>query len=434
MHSTVERDGRGRSAQQRAGRECEAGWGGAGWVWLSQLRLVNFRNFRALRLEPQPGVLLFSGHNGQGKTNLLESVYVLATTRSPRTSVERELLSWRAPEDADLAAVTPPFARLEARVRRLSGETHLELTFEGERSGNANGPGAVTRDIKVNGLATRAAGLVGQLPVVYFSPADVDLAGGSPSGRRQYLNLANSQASPSHLRALQRYNRVLLQRNQVLRLVRERRQLATALEPWTEQMVSWGAQILHQRLTMLREMNARIADIFRDLAGSTEGLEVVYRSTVCETPHDPESVAALQQAYKRQQTSIATREIEQAVSLVGPHRDDFTFVLDGVDLNTYGSRGQQRLAVLALKLAEADWMRAAIGEIPVVLLDDVLSELDPQRRAYVLQRVAEPEPSRTRQVWITTTETDLLAADSALATAQHYTIEAGQVHAVSMRE
>ena len=115
-------------------------------MWLSQLTLVNFRNIRALRLEPQPGVLLFCGQNGQGKTNLLESVYVLATTRSPRTSVERELLSWGTPEDADLAAVVPPFARLEARVRRLEGEVHLELTFEAERSStNGAAPGAYDR-------------------------------------------------------------------------------------------------------------------------------------------------------------------------------------------------------------------------------------------------------------------------------------------------
>jgi DNA replication and repair protein RecF len=417
-------------------------------MWLSQLRLVNFRNFRTLRLEPQPGVLVVSGHNGQGKTNLLESVYVLATTRSPRTSVERELISWRAPEDADLAAVMPPFARLEARVRRLDGEIHLELTFETERGGQ---PGAVTREIKVNGLPARAAGLVGQLPVVYFSPADVELAGGSPSGRRQYLNLANSQASPSHLRALQRYNRVLLQRNQVLRLVRERRQPPSALEPWTEQMVSWGAQILHQRLGMLHDINRRVASIFRDLAGSSETLRVVYRSTLCETPTrslssearsarpsieagsveaptaELPSVEALEEAFRMRQAQVAAREVEQAVSLMGPHRDDFTFFLEDVDLNTYGSRGQQRLAVLALKLAEAEWMRAAIGEIPVVLLDDMLSELDPQRRAYVLQRVAESEPSRQRQVWITTTELDLSPADEFLTSAQRFVIDAGTV-------
>jgi DNA replication and repair protein RecF len=395
-------------------------------MWLSHLALVNFRNFRTLRLEPQPGVLLFCGHNGQGKTNLLESVYVLATTRSPRTSVERELLSWCAPEDADLAAVVPPFARLEARVRRLEGEVHLELTFEAERSSaNGGAPGAVTRGIKVNGLPTRATGLVGQLPVVYFSPSDVELAGGAPAGRRQYLNLANSQVSSSHLRALQRYNRVLLQRNQVLRLVRERRQSAAALEPWTEQMLDWGAQILRQRLRMLRDIDQRLATIFRELAGTSETLRIVYRSTAGDVSTDPPDLV---DSFRQRQAQLAAREIEQAVSLVGPHRDDFTFVLDGIDLNTYGSRGQQRLAVLALKLAEADWMRAEIGELPVVLLDDMLSELDPQRRAYVLQRVVAPEPSRQRQVWITSTDTnDQSPARDLLSSAQRFVIDAGRV-------
>src|SRR5438067_10231496 len=264
-------------------------------MWLSQLSLVNFRNLAHLRLEPQPGVLLFCGRNGQGKTNLLESVYVLATTRSPRTSVERELLSWRAPEDADLAAVVAPFARLEARVRRVQAEVHLELTFEGERPGPgpAATPGAVTRAIKVNGLATRATGLVGQLPVVYFSPGDVELAGGPPAGRRQYLNLANSQASPSHLRALQRFNRVLLQRNQVLRLVRERRQASSALDPLTEQMLEWGVLVLRQRLRMLGQVDERVGAIFRELAGTPETLQVVYRSTACEVATaEPDALAA----------------------------------------------------------------------------------------------------------------------------------------------
>lgn len=397
-------------------------------MWLSQLRLTNFRNFRSLRLALAPGVVVFSGQNGHGKTNLLEAVYVLATTRSPRTSAERELLSWQTPEDADLAAVIPPFARLDARVRRLDSEVHLELTFEGERapSGGPGSASSVTRDIKVNGLPARASGLVGQLLVVYFSPADVDLAGGSPSGRRQYLNLANSQVSPSHLRALQRYNRVLLQRNQVLRLVRERRQPPGALEPWTEQMVDWGAQILHQRLHMLTDVNAGLSSIFRDLAGGAEALRVVYRSTVSdESCGDVPQVEALAQLFRLRQAAVASREVEQAVSLVGPHRDDFTFVLEGVDLNTYGSRGQQRLAVLALKLAEAEWMRAAHGEIPLVLLDDVLSELDPERRAYVLHRVAEADRDGQRQVWITTTEPHL---DAGVADVQRYTIVAGQVH------
>ena len=391
-------------------------------MWLSQLRLVNFRNLGGLRLDLYPGVLLFTGQNGQGKTNLLESVYVLATTRSPRTSVERELISWRTPEDADLAAVVAPFARLETRVRRLEAEVHLELTFEGERT--SSGTGAVTRTIKVNGLPSRAIGLVGQLPVVYFAPDNVELAGGSPSIRRQYLNLANSQVSASHLRALQRYNRVLLQRNQVLRLVRERRHPSNALEPWTEQMLSWGTQILQQRLSMLREVNGRVGRIFSDLSGASEELSITYRSTVCDSSLDD---VDLVKAFRERQSQMASREIDQAVSLVGPHRDDFSFMLDGVDLNTYGSRGQQRLAVLALKLAEADWMRAEIGELPVVLLDDMLSELDPQRRAYVLRRVAEPEPNGQRQVWITTTDPEPSSAEDALRAAQRFVIDAGRV-------
>jgi DNA replication and repair protein RecF len=398
-------------------------------MWLSQLLLVNFRNFRSLRLEPQPGVLLLCGQNGQGKTNLLEAVYVMATSRSPRTSVERELLSWRSPEDPDLAAVVAPFARLEARVRRVEAEVHLELTFEGERaSPNGSSTGSVTRTIKVNGLATRATGLVGQLPVVYFSPADVELAGGSPSGRRNYLNLANSQVSAPHLRALQRYNRVLLQRNQVLRLVREHRQPGAALEPWTEQMIDWGTKILQQRLTMLNDVNTRVAMIFRDLAGTSERLRVTYRSTVYDPAAAPDPQAAdLGGLFRQRQAQLLAKEIDQAVSLVGPHRDDFTFLLDDVDLNTYGSRGQQRLAVLALKLAEADWMHTEIGEVPVVLLDDVLSELDPQRRAYVLQRVAAPEPGCQRQVWITTTDAEPASSLDVLAAAQRFVIDAGQV-------
>ena len=420
-------------------------------MWLSQLSLVNFRNFRRLRLELRPGVLVFCGRNGQGKTNLLESVYVLATTRSPRTSSERELLSWQSPEDADLAAVIAPFARLEGRVRRLDGEVHLELTFEAERParntassdgagpgqqaalegrlGTPLGPPPVTRGIKVNGLPTRATGLIGQLPVVYFSPADVALAGGPPAARRQYLNVANSQVSGGYLRALQRYNRVLLQRNQALRQVRERRQPPAVLEPWTDQMLHWGAEVLRQRLRMLDDVDERVCGIFRDLAGTSEELHIAYRSSACEVashPEPPPDVAYLADCFRERQEHVASREIDQAVSLVGPHRDDFAFLLDGVDLNTYGSRGQQRLAVLALKLAEADWMHAQIGELPIVLLDDVLSELDPQRRGYVLQRVALPEPHEQRQVWITATDVGGFSS-AFLEHAQRFEIDAGQV-------
>ena len=384
-------------------------------MWLSQLGLANFRNLRRLTLDLQAGLALFGGRNGQGKTNLLEAVYVLATTRSPRTSVERELLSWQSPEDADLAAVVPPFARVAGHVRRAEGEIHLEVTFHVERAAADDAPGSVGRAIKVNGLPTRATELIGQLPVVYFSPGDVDLAGGPPVGRRQYLNVANSQVSGSYLRALQRYNRVLLQRNQLLRQVRDRRQSLAAVEPWTDQLVQWGTAVLLRRLEMLDAINTRLPGVFAELAGTPEELRVVYRSTAGDGSAE---------CFRTQQQGLATREVEQAASLVGPHRDDFSFNLDGVDLNTYGSRGQQRLAVLALKLAEADWMQAELGEAPVLLLDDVLSELDAARRRYVVGRVGQPGPHA--QVWITTTDLDNFAPEL-LNSGQRFEIDAGRV-------
>lgn len=412
-------------------------------MYVSQLSLTHFRNYRRLGLELRPGVVLLCGENGQGKTNLLESVYVLATTRSPRTSVERELVQWRSSAAVSMpsglpAPDEPPFARLEARVHRQhSGDAHVEVSFRGDGveplpEGSEDGTGEVTsrlaRSIKVNGLPTRASALLGQMMVVYFAPEDVSLAGGSPTARRRYLDLASSQVAPLYLRALQQYNRILLQRNQVLRQVRERRQQPAALAPWTDQLIRTGAFILRHRLQMLDAVNARADQIHADLAGTGQAFRVQYRGTAFagepDRAPDTREIAA---AYRQRQEAAAAREIEQAASLVGPHRDDFTFLLDGVDLNAYGSRGQQRLAVLALKLAEADWMLAETGESPVILLDDVLSELDPRRRAYVLNRVIPSDATAAeRQVWITTT--DLAGFDPALTTrAQRYSVDAGTV-------
>lgn len=422
-------------------------------MFLTQLQLTNFRSYHRLGLDLAPGVGLFRGQNGEGKTNLLEAVYVLATTKSPRTSAERELVSWHtgaADGTQDALAGLPPFARVEGRVRRREGEVHLEILFKGEAASASPPDGApaaaseappgalgevagrLGRSIKVNGLPTRAADLIGQLAVVYFAPEDVSLAGGAPAGRRRYLDLANAQVAPLYLRALQQYNRILLQRNHVLRRIRERRQPRAVLEPWTEQMVRTGAFLLGHRLRMVAAVNQRAAGIFHDLAGTDRRFRVDYRSTACDVAPDAHGLEtrAIAGQYRARQAAALEREIEQAVSLVGPHRDDFVFLLDDVDLNTYGSRGQQRLAVLALKLAEAEWMCAETGEVPVLLLDDVLSELDPRRRQYVLGRVAPAEGDADllarRQVLITTTDTHGFPAPF-LAAAHRFDIDAGVV-------
>jgi DNA replication and repair protein RecF len=386
-------------------------------VHLRQLALANFRNYVRLGLDLPPGVSVLCGANGQGKSNLLEAIHVLATTRSPRAGTERELVNWGASEGG------APFARLEARVVRSSGELHVELLLRSEAPDQtANGsPSSFSRAIKVNGLPCRAAQLVGQINVVLFSPEDVALAGGPPAGRRRYLDITNSQVNPAYLRALQRYNRVLVQRNHLLRQIRERRQPREMLEPWDQEQVDLGSQVLAQRLAMIRSVNSILAERYRQLSGSQQELQLAYTATALAEGWADLPTEALTEAFQRRVREVHPRERELAVTLVGPHRDDFSFRLDDVDLNTYGSRGQQRLAVLALKLAESEYMQAETGERPVLLLDDVLSELDPARRQFVLERAL-----TGGQVLITTTNrADLSPAF--VADAAFFQVSAGTV-------
>jgi DNA replication and repair protein RecF len=260
----------------------------------------------------------------------------------------------------------------------------------------------------VNGLPTRAVELIGQVNVVLFTPDDVTLVAGPPAGRRRYLDITNSQVSGLYLRTLQRYNRVVVQRNHLLRQVRERRQPREQLEFWNGELVAAGTVVVARRLEMLARMNQELGPIYRQLSGGQQSLQIVYQATSCGESGEPPAVGAategqasteLAERYAARLQEVVGRETEQGVSIVGPHRDDFQFLVDGVDLNTYGSRGPQRLAVLSLKLAEGQFMRAESGEQPILLLDDILSELDPARRGFVLEQAG-----REGQTIITTTD------------------------------
>lgn len=391
---------------------------------LRELVLVNFRNYVRLALTPGDPITVLVGDNGQGKSNVLEAIYLLATTRSPRTSNDRELVHWRARRDVI------PFARLEARIRRDAADLHVEILIKAENDpaglatpGDGTVPAIrpVTKQVKVNGLPARAVELIGQVNVVLFTPDDVSLVAGSPSGRRRYLDITVSQVNGQYLRSLQRYNKVLVQRNTLLRQVRERRQRREHLDFWNEELVRLGAYVVARRVETIGAINRDLAPLFRDLGGSQHDLAVHYQPTT----HDPAELGGdtgrVAELYAARVGEQLGREIEAGVSLVGPHRDDFSFVVDGVDLHDYGSRGQQRLAVIALKLAEAQFMRKETEERPILLLDDILSELDPVRRGFVLAQAG-----TAGQTLITTTDLNDFGPDL-LARAAIVRVDGGTV-------
>jgi DNA replication and repair protein RecF len=403
---------------------------------LTHLSLTNFRNFARLEMGFGPGATLLVGDNAQGKSNLLEAVGYLATARSFRAGAERELIHWLAFQEAQ------PFARVVGQVERRSGPLKAEIVLvaaaaSGATPGSAtgqdgggelaapgvpNGPSLVgdpqpglTKRLRLNGSPKRAADFVGQVNVVGFSPEDLELIAGSPSLRRRYLDVLLAQVDPPYYRALSRYNKVLVQRNHLLRLIAARQDDPAQLQFWNDELVTNGAYMTTARQAAVQSLNDQAADIHQELTGALERLRVVYRPSI--PPGDGDVGERFRQELKR----CHHRELRQGVSLVGPHRDDLTFLADGVDMHTYGSRGQQRTVALSLKLAEVATVRAMSGEEPILLLDDIMSELDPDRRAWLLAAIAPGQ-----QVIITATETEHFTADFLMHATVHQ-VRAGAI-------
>ena len=371
-------------------------------MYISHLSLVNFRNYESLALDLEPGMALFHGANGQGKSNLLEAIYMLAIARSARTSQERQLVRTHPIGEAVDAQVSAVVQRGAERLRLQVG---LRVTPTGGGSeapgrpaaGSPDGPGngagpwdaastAVQKYIRVNGAPARAAGLVGQLNAVMFSAQDLELVYGPPPVRRRYLDILLSQLDSRYLRSLQRYQQVVYQRNHLLRTLREGRANASELEFWDDELVTEGAYILLRRLTALEGLRELADSIHRELTAQGEGLQLRYAPAI-ETA-TPASEEGLSHQLRRSLEGQRQREISQGVTLSGPHRDDIRLLIGGLDAGSYASRGQARTLALALRLAEARYLAAQRRQEPVLLLDDVLSELDTARRRRVLESVS----------------------------------------------
>lgn len=367
-------------------------------MYLASLYLLGFRNYHELKIDFSHGLNVIYGDNAQGKTNLLEAVYFLATGKSHRTSRDQELI---AEGGRSLLA--------KATVVRRTGELSLELAFGQE----------ARKQLKINGISEkRIAKLVGNLAAVFFSPDDLQLLKGSPAGRRRFLDIELSQISQTYLFHLMTYNRTLAQRNTLLK---QEPVDPALLAIYDEQLIASGAQLVARRAQAVERLNMIAQHYHTLLSDGKEELRLAYQSQGAEPGQTPDldTVSArlhslLQQRHRE--------EIRRQATLVGPHRDDVGFWIDGRDARLYGSQGQQRTAVLALKLAELQFMYEEIGEYPILLLDDVASELDPHRRHYLLHAVQEGV-----QTFVSCTDLDDLMVRSWPAEHRLFRVRSGTV-------
>ena len=387
------------------------------------LSLTNFRNYSRLELTLPERPLLLHGANAQGKTSLLEAVYLLAAGSSPLASLERQLVRWEA-GDEPLS-----YARVWAEVVRSDRTCELEIIIE--KLPLANGTERLQKTIRVDRVRKRRAGLAGRLNVVLFTPHDVDIVAGPPSRRRTYLDDTLSQVDGVYAQSLARYSDILRQRNATLRHLRDATGDPGQLAPFEETLARDGSLISTRRRAMITAVSERAGRIHQDLTGGLEWLRLEYLPNF--DPGAPPALSyqlglglpereqaqagfgadRLVDAYREALRNRRREEIARGATLVGPHRDDLRFVsgspsqgTHAVDVGTFGSRGQQRTAVLALKLAELAWMRDQTQETPVLLLDEVLAELDATRRGFLLDRVDGVE-----QALLTATDPGMFSTD-----------------------
>jgi DNA replication and repair protein RecF len=370
-------------------------------MYVSELRLVDFRNYPRLEQSLAGGLTLLVGDNAQGKTNLLEAICVAAVGSSPRTSTDAQLIRW----DQPAAAVK---LRVERRTRDpLSVEAQLR-----------RGAG---RAVRINGVPRRTADLVGQVGVVVFMTADLEIVKGEPAARRKFLDRELGALSRSYQWHLSRYRRVLEQRNEALRQLRTSRRSAAALESWDEQLARYGGHLVDKRRRFVDVLNGLAAAHYAAQAGPDHRLAIRYLPGLDAARPVPDDAHQATAAIAEALAAGREEEIRRGITLAGPHRDDLGLEGDGVDLRMYGSQGEQRSTAIALKLGLRDLLERTLGEPPILLLDDVLSELDEQRRRGLLEATAGSDQA-------VLTGTDLSVVDPARrAEATILRVAAGQV-------
>lgn len=382
-------------------------------MYLTHLSLTNFRAFTRLDLDIPRRLLLLVGDNAQGKTSLLEAVDYLATFDSFQAAHDRQLINFVATSETQ--AVT----RIVADFVRGTGKHRLEVRLIQEPSGS-NGT-RLRREVHVDGVKRTIHEALGAFNAVIFLPQMTRILEDGPEERRRYLNLSLSQVIPGYSLALSEYAQALTQRNALLKQLAERGGDPDLLGYWDEILAKHGAVIIHARITAVEELERLAARIHHRLTNSAEILRLVYQPAYDPLPKQQNqyalpiqsqayrtgiSLEQIQKGFVKRLAALRSEEITRGVTTIGPHRDEMRFLGNGIDLGDFGSRGQVRTTLLALKLAEVQWIKERSGQWPVLLLDETLAELDDRRRLDLQETLRGCE-----QVMMTTTDMKLFSED-----------------------
>ncbi|UJF33310.1 DNA replication/repair protein RecF [Paenibacillus hexagrammi] len=353
-------------------------------MFLNKLKVNHYRNYEQVELTTDSNINIFVGPNAQGKTNLLESIYVLAMTKSHRTHQDKELIGWNQDHTS-----------LHAEVTKRYGSCKLDLAISPKG-----------KKAKINGLEQKKlSNFIGALNVVMFAPEDLEIVKGTPGIRRRFLDMEIGQVHPAYLYDLSQYQKILLQRNNYLKQSGPvKASLDPMLEIWNEQLAQYGVKIMKKRQSFIKKLQQWAETIHRGITNHNEELRIRYSPSFDIQDFEDESVFLEQFMIKLSQ--VKDQEFRRGVTLVGPHRDDLLFYINEKEVQTYGSQGQQRTTALSLKLAEIELIHEEVGEYPLLLLDDVLSELDEYRQTQLIQTFQQKV-----QTFITTTGLDSVHMD-----------------------
>lgn len=343
-------------------------------LYIDFLHLIYFRNYHELQLKLHPKINVFVGGNGQGKTNILEAIYVAGSGKSFRTNKDRDLIQFDKNK-----------AYIKAVGKKKYGDVSVEIKLEENKK----------KQVKVNGIPlTKISELPNHIHVIVFSPEDLKLVKGGPSERRRFMDVEISRMKPGYAYYLNQYYKIMMQRNHLLKKIHYHSKYSSTIDIWNEKLVDSGVRLIHEKTRFIEKIGALSKLIHRKITNHKENLEIQYIGSV-PAKNTHEETAAL---FKQKLNQFFDEDISRGNTGVGPHRDDIGVFINGIDARVYGSQGQQRTAALSLKLAEIELMRAETAEYPVLLLDDVFSELDRARQKFLIQTLKDV------QILITTTE------------------------------